>query len=300
MLKLNLLLALAALGLGGYAVFSQSPKSDSEADSASARLSSMEASIAAIEEQLRELHSRGFNDTLTASPFTSPAALPPSDSPTLNGTGESKDTFVATNGSASDGSLNEELAKVKEELAKLKESHKRPSPTIFSSSGRRGLFRNSEDLAKQLELDDNQKADIEDILAGAKEELDALLDEQNEDGETMRGVQEELSEAMKKFAANHVHDEPTKVDSSSISNYFRRISDFGSSRLPGRDKTYNQAAKEIRDRAFGRVGDTMAPDQEEKWNKGFKQPLLPSRSGPMSTSSIVISSPSVVWGSDDK
>ncbi len=297
MSKLNLFLALAALGLAGYVAVGSSSSNDSSSEDLQARLSSLEASVASVETQLKAMNRRDHNDPLTAMRDDSAAGArtsngPTSNGPTLSGTPKS-DTSTTDAASSPESDMKEELARVKEELAKLKKNGGLSLPKILSSATSNGFFRNTNDLATKLELDDGQKADIEDILAEAKEDLDELMDEPNEDGDTMRSVREEFSTAMKDMMAKRTGGSGTMTtfNSSDFQKHFQRMSSFKDSRLPSHNKTYREAANEIRNRAFGRVGSTMTDDQRRKWDSGHKHGLLPG-SGGMSTT-VTVGTPSI-------
>jgi hypothetical protein len=274
--KLAMILALAALGVGGYALLDGSDKA--------AQIETLGRANVQQHEEILDLQARLENalgspqaqaHLLAASDGTAgaPAASdPPAGTATLA-------TRKAATPVERLAELEKRVARQDEHLARLDEREaklsKQGAPVRRFSA--RNWYGNLDQAAKALKLDDRQKEDVKDILDRAQRDLGDLYKTPNDDGVTWNQVRK-----------------PKMVEGGGISLMLpdmKKLAAFRKSRIPGSNETFGHAQERIRNDAFARVRNTLTPAQAKQWDQAHKEPLL--RGGPGAFSVAIAS-----FGSD--
>lgn len=274
--KLGLVIAVVGLLVGGYALMESGGK---------------QAELEALRTANRDLTDRLY--TLEAQVADGDGALEAPEPRTA-------DAIVV--GHASDGTpvglrgrpttarerlaaLEKRVAAQDEALAKI-EAEKADEANALSKA--RGAMRdwsndrfygNLDMAAKSMGLSERQKADMQDLMDRAKQELDDLYAIQNDEGVTWAEVRK-----------------PKMVESNGFSIAMpdmAKLQKFKQGRIPGSSETFGEAEKRIRGAAFGRMRSVLTGEQAKKWDKAHKDALLRGGSGGAAAISFVS------MGSDD-
>lgn len=253
MTKFGVILALAALALGGFGLMQLCEKDE--------QIGGLQAANQDLKDRLTTLETR-----VTAALGT-PAdpGLRSAESVTIPLGHTSDGTPVGLKGRPATttdrlASLERRLAAQDEELAKLKAEGATPrggSQQLFSP----GNFYGSLDMAaKAMELKDNQKTEMKDLMDRAKRDLDDLYAIENDEGVTWKAI-----------------SKPKMVEGNGFSIAMpdmAKIAKFKKGRIPGSSETFGEAEKRIRKDAFGRMRNVLTPAQTKKWDKAHKDGLL--------------------------
>ncbi|MDF1700226.1 MAG: hypothetical protein P1V36_03620 [Planctomycetota bacterium] len=260
MTKLGVILALAALALGGYGLMQLCEKDE--------QIEGLQASNQELKDRLTTL------ETHVTAALGTPAdpTLRSAEAPVIPLGHASDGTPVGLKGrptTATDriASLERRLAAQDETLAKLKADGAKAR-----GGGRQqfnpGNFYGSLDMAaKAMELKDDQKAEMKDLMDRATRELDDLYAIENDEGVTWKEIRK-----------------PKMVEGNGFSIAMpdmAKIAKFKKGRIPGSSETFGEAEQRIRKDAFGRMRNVLTPAQTKKWDKAHKDGLLRGRGGGM-------------------
>ena len=280
MSKLSLILAVVAIGLGGYAA--------SEMCCRDQRLSEMEDGVRDVRTSMADLDAK-LDRLLASGGHVEPAMLSAEGggSPAVG-----RGAGLATRTPATPGerlaALEETVAEQRETIADLKEKADKapaaPSPMRFM--GRNSFYRNLDAAAKSMELSERQKVDMQDAIDLGKRELADLYAIENDDGETWADL--------RKGRMTQIGTEGGITVSMPD---FRKIAKFKKARVPGTAETFGDAEKRIRKDAFADMRRTLTPAQSKKWDSAHKDPLLGSSMG---GSGVMISAFTTDLSDDDK
>jgi len=266
MSKLSLILAVVAIGLGGYAA--------SEMCCRDQRLSEVENGVHDVRTSMADLDAK-LDRLLASGGHVEPAMLSAEGggSPAVG-----RDAGLATRTPATPGerlaALEETVAEQRETIADLKEKAGKATPAT-RYMGRDRFYHNLDSAAKSMELSERQKADMQDAIDLGKRELADLYAIENDDGETWA--------ALRKGRMTQIGTEGGITVSMPD---FRKIAKFKKTRVPGTAETFGDAEKRIKKDAFGDMRRTLTPAQSKKWDNAHKDPLLGSSMG---GSSVMIS-----------
>lgn len=267
--KLAAVIAIAALGVAGYALMQAGDK---------------DAQIEALQTANQELKDRMV--TLEAEAGTlggAPATLREAGGTTVLGHA-SDGTPVGLKGRPASpidrlAALEKRVAEQDEALAKM-ESEKGTEAAALGTAGkalrgwsRDNFYGNLDMAAKSLELNDSQKTDMQDVLDRANRELEDLYAIENDEGVTWKEVRK-----------------PKMVEGSGFSFAMpdmKKIAAFKKSRIPGSSETFGEAQQRIRKDAFARMRNVLTPDQAKKWDKAHKHGLLDGGRGVVSSVAFV-------------
>ena len=269
--KLAAVIAIAALGVAGYALMQAGEK---------------DAQIEALQTANQELKDRMV--TLEAEAGTlgaEPAALREAGGTTVIGHA-SDGTPVGLKGRPTSpidrlAALEKRVAEQDEALAKIESDKAEEADAVGKARGamrswsRDNFYGNLDMASKSLELNDNQKADMQDVLDRAKRELDDLYAIENDEGVTWKDVRK-----------------PKMVEGSGFSIAMpdmKKIAAFKKSRIPGSSETFGEAQKRIRKDAFARMRNVLTPAQAKKWDKAHKDALLSGGGGVSSVAFVGMS-----------
>jgi hypothetical protein len=264
MAKVALVLALVAAGLSGALAWDRwggCAKCHGGSDTEVRAASDVDARLAALEARMKAEEEKAPAALATTSDLGSAPAS--GSGSTLEG------RRSATVPAGSDSAAADPMAAVEKRLAALEEyrtkteewTKRAPLPTTYFA-GRGGMYTSFDEAAKDLELDDGQKADWERILADSRREIDELRRIPDEEGNTMEGLQREMLTGM--------------TDGGSRRFDFSKIVAQRQKRIPGRSETYGEADKRVRDSAKTRLRATLSAPQQSKFDKTSVDPLLSS------------------------
>ncbi len=270
--KITLIAALAALAVGAFSISQKDGGEAKIADLTEAN-SDLKDHVTALEVKIDKLLSMdGTPSTLSA------------DAPASGGEGSDAGSVgLATRKPTTPlerlAELERTVKRQNEMLAKMDAEEKATGDA--ASSIRRfmpgNFYFNADAAARDLELSERQKTDMEDTLDRAKRELKDLYATENDDGETWAEVGK---------------PKMTKMGNDSGISFampnFQKINKFKQSRIPGSSETFGQAEKRIKDNAYANVRRTLPADKAKKWDKANKDALLRDRGSSVSVSSIHI------------
>jgi hypothetical protein len=137
-----------------------------------------------------------------------------------------------------------------------------------------------EDAARELKLDDRQRAEVERAVADVRADIERLRAIPNDDGKTWADVssqQVSLGDGDHGFALM-------------LPNMTERKR-FLDSRVPGRSETYGQAEERIRGEGRRRVEDVLTPEQRETWDDAHTAPLFGGSGGDFFISAVSVETP---------
>lgn len=285
--KLAVVLALAALGVGVFAAFGQ----ERQATTVTAG-----ANDTAIHERL---------DTLTAAieelrhqvgtpPLAGTAEATASGTPSLQGSGTAVaegDTPAATGASRIEA-MAAELEATKARLDEVEKAADRPfSGATFGPPS--NFYMSADQAAKALKLDDRQTQDLEDIVASTQDQLEALMNTPNEDGELLNDIAP--------IAFDLEEGEAPNIDVGKIMETMGKRAKFMRGKVPGTDETYREAAARIRKDGKSRARDILSPEQAKTWDKAHTDPMFGSAGmgiGDGIVTSVSTSGPMVIESDD--
>lgn len=120
-------------------------------------------------------------------------------------------------------------------------------------------------LEKRLDLDGPQRRDAERIIERTKGELERLAETPNEDGQTLK----ELQEAMQVGPGARGDD----VAGAMLAQ-IGKVMTFRNSKVPGSDETYQAAEQRIRARGRTQLRETLRPDQHTRFDDSHVDSLF--------------------------
>ena len=269
--KAALTLAIIAAALAVWSIVNQSTGYEGAIDDLADRLAQVEASMSWLSAQISEPNERGSINAMLNQDPDCKSSLDEGPFPTL---GKKMSTLRKLRDT--DKAIYKQLAELKRDMdAFREEANKELSPRPpFATT-----FHSASEVASTLNLDEAQTRKVESILADSKDELNRLRDEPNESGDTMRRLEERLSKALEAPGSNIITNESGLVSAQNLSRAavmaLDKITVFPESKLLGRNQTYRMAAREIRNKAFSRIENTMTDVQRTKWRRAYREPLLP-------------------------
>ena len=268
--KLSALIAVVALGLGGYAMMQVGEKSE--------RIEQLEVANQELRDRLvtLETESGSLGSDAPAGLREAGAAkviARASDGTPIGLKGRPAspiDRLAALEKRVAE--QNEQLAKMEAEKAEEAKAHGSVRNAMGAWS-RDKFYGNLDMAAKAMELNERQKSDMQDLIDRAQRELQDLYKIENDEGVTWNDVRK-----------------PKMVEGSGFSIALPdmgKIAKFKKGRIPGSSETFGDAEKRIRKDAFGRMRNLLTPEQTTKWDKARKEPLLSGGGGVVSAVSFV-------------
>jgi hypothetical protein len=266
MQRLTLLLSVLAVGLAGWTAWSATGVSSDVRDVRDEveALSALDARIAALERR--------------AAPAVAPPSAAAAEKPVVPAALASADGPGSTAPGSPGTPTLDDLAKRVESLeatarAALALGDEVPLGREAGRAGRAGrvavggqmpkIYGSVDDAAKDLELTDGQRADLERLAAEARREIDELKKTPDADGKTWEQVQKESFKA----EGGVFHLDLGKVEA------------FREKTIPGRGESFGAAETRIKDQAKRRMRDALTPEQRGKFDQAMVDPMLGSSPG---------------------
>ena len=274
MSKLGLPLAVVALALGAYVAYESAAREE--------RLARLEETLQLLQGSVGDLDAK-LDRVASAAEAEEAAFLS-----AVADEAEGAETAPGATGLAGRrpptaverlATLEKTVARQRETIAKLEEKADAPQPTSTGRVFNPGNFYHSLDAAaKNLDLSERQKADMQDVIDLAKRELADLYKIENDNGETWEQVRK---------------PKMAEVEGGSLQIAmpdFKKIAAFKKSRVPGTAETFGEAEKRIKDRAYADMRRGLTPEQGKKWDGAHKRGLLGGHGGDgaVMVSSIVL------------
>lgn len=289
--RLALVLAVLALGAAAYVHVDSQATPVRTLDPEG--LEGLRAQVASLTEEVRALREAAARAPLAGTPPAARDATPAG--PGLVGRGDpSTGTAVAV----AERTLAERIAALEtwreetvEDFGATREVGGLdfgPDGSIFRSRDARLVLTDADAAQRRLDLSAGQRADLDRILDETKHEMDRLLDTPNEDGTTLRSLQEGM---------NLAPGSPGVLDPSRILGQVGRLMAFKQGVVPGTDETYAAAEERLRSTAKRRIRDSLGEQQQRTWDRSHTDPLIP-RAGTGGMVSVGFSSVNV-FGTDD-
>ena len=245
MTKLGVILALAALAVGGFGLLQLCEKDD--------QIEGLQAANQDLKDRLTTLETH-----VTAALGTPATPALRAAEGTVTPLGHASDgTPVGLQGrpaTASDriAALERRLAAQDEALAKLKADGAKPRSRGAQRFNPGNFYGSLDMAAKAMELKDGQKTEMKDLMERATSELDDLYAIENDEGVTWKEIRK-----------------PKMVEGNGFSIAMpdmAKIAKFKKSRIPGSSETFGEAEQRIRKDAFGRMRHVLTPAQAKKWD----------------------------------
>jgi hypothetical protein len=276
MARIALVIAVLALGLGGWALLDREclrcelARVDDAQQGLEARLVEAERALASLRE---------------GAPDANPLLEAPAVASGLEGAGG------ATGAPASQGprlaaaprapaGVEERLAQLEKELAATREARAASKAAATGAGSAFVLsaptFLGSLDQAeKQLKLDAAQKAGLERVIDEVERELDALSTRRNDEGKTLK----ELQDAFRPEAG---------IGEDGVARFHEQmaaLARFRNSKVPGTNETYAEAERRIRQEGKSRARGYLSPEQAKTWDRSHVDPLF--RGGSNANNAVV-------------
>lgn len=267
MSKLAFVVALLALGVGGFAVYGQQGVRDDLA-AVSEGQQTLDGRLLAIERALTELQRAPAAGELLVgtAPASAPVPAGPDAGPALSG---------AARPPARPVSVEQRLAQLESALAAAGQPGTKTSgaqtlefgddaaPMTFSFGGR-GFLGSVDQASKTLSLDASQRAGLERTVEDVKRELAGLHERPNDEGVTMKQLQ----------AGWKPEDSFGEDGMAGLHEHMAKVARFRASKVPGSSETYAQAERRIRKDGKGRARSYLNADQAKTWDKSHTDGLF--------------------------
>jgi hypothetical protein len=256
--KLAVLLSVAALAVGGWAVFGGEAGTGTGTmvadDGTDARLAALESDIAALKEAL----GTSLLDVETADAGSS-------------GSGDAGlEGRAAMTVPSRVAAMESELAAMRDRMASVEEQAGADPLAKAGSYMRRRAYNfflhNAETAAAALKLDDRQKGDLERIVESTKNRLEELYTTANDEGTTWK-------------EAGKIEFQGSAGEGAVISLMGNRekLEEFKKTRVPGTNETYGEAEQRIRGQGKADARGLLTPDQQETWDQAHTDHLFGGR-----------------------
>ena len=263
------LLAVLSLGVAGW-LFVEGQALRRDLDASQGETAALRADLAQLRRWVGQdaegppppLRTEAAPVAAAEDPAAAPAA--PAEAPRLLPVGASPEQIAKTV-----RDLQRELAAQREKVREVEEKVDQP--------GRRWrpprFYRTVDEVASSLDLDPRQRADLERIVDYAKRDLEDLENLPNAEGKTLKAAREEMTTRL----TSEGGDATAIVTTNRAS-----LMEMQNSKIPGRDETYAQADRRIRDGAKKDARALLTPEQQKSWDEAVTDPLF----GAQSVSSI--------------
>jgi hypothetical protein len=172
-------------------------------------------------------------------------------------------------------SVEQRLAQLERQLAAREKPAAAGGPQVAFEGGEGGApvtfsfgpgnwIGNVNQATKALGLDDSQRAGLERVVEDVRREIQALHERPNEDGVTMKQIQEgfQPGDAFGEEAMAGLHE------------HMAKMAKFRASKVPGTDETYAQAERRIRKDGKARARSYLNADQAKTWDKSHTDGLF--------------------------
>ena len=279
--KLALLLALGALGVAVWWGPLDQGRTHDSAVAPVDDASDLREEVATLRRELESL--RGGQQTLGPSPV-------PGGTPALLGQGQQRPAASGVSAPrAQPASVAERLAAI--EAWRTEEEERRSKPVTWATEsggpvvfgGNHKVIGSPDQATKALSLSAGQQAELKETLDELKAEMQRLQDIPNEEGETLRELNERFDAKLKEAQDGGTFDPSVVFEQLGATSKFMR------GKIPGRSETYAEAETRLRKEAKSRIRNGLDSAQRETWDKSMTEPLFPS-SGPLgATGSVVMS-----------
>jgi hypothetical protein len=283
MSKTAFVLAFLALALAGWTSYQQCGARE-ELTAVLDGQQALDTRLAALERGLATLR----DAPAPAEPLTapSPSPTPDAEGPALAGTARP---------GPRPASVEQRLAKLEQEsAARAKPAAASDGPQIAFegaeggapvtfSFGPQNWIGNVNQATKKLGLDDSQTSGLERVVEDVKRELDALHQRPNEEGLTMKQLQDEFKpgDAFGEEAMAGLHE------------HMAKMAKFRASKVPGTNETYAQAERRIKKDGKARARSYLSADQAKTWDKSHTDGLFGGGGEHMAASVMVMDAPPV-------
>lgn len=277
--KLAVVLAAVAVGLGGYAAFG--PSSAAPGTPYDTSVSDLAERVAALEAENAEYRKLLGVDGSMAVDAPEDGAPAESASGTLKGR-----SHLAVPKRVAD--LEARVADYEKRFAEMEAksadaANNAPWERARAFGGKSRYLANLDQAAKALELDANQRAQLDRIIDTTKGDLERLYETPNDDGKTLKDL-------MKPTTIDLGGDAEKSVVS--LMGNFGKIRQFKQAKVPGSNETYAEAEKRIREAGKRDARGLLNEDQQKTWDDSHTDPLF-SPPGAMTGSVVAFSSVTV-------
>ncbi len=256
--KLAVILAVIAVGLGGYATFGKTEGSGASYDTSVSDLAERIATLEAQNESYREM--LGVEGAMAAD-----GPSPESGTATAGALKGRAPVGMPKRVAELEAKFDSYDKRFADMEAKAASAPKRRSFDHAPAFMGKKFLANLDQAEKALSLDANQRAQMDRIIDSTKTELDRLYEIPNDDGKT-------LKELMKPTKINLGGDAESTVVS--LMGNFGKIRKFKKSKVPGSNETYAEAEKRIRDAGKRDARGLLNQDQQKTWDGSHTDPLF--------------------------
>jgi hypothetical protein len=274
MSKVALVVALLAAGLAGWTAFERECLRGELARVDEAQ-QGVEARLAEAERALAQLRAGSPPEVALLAAPGAPGGTPV-DATTPGVAGAGGPSLATTQKAPATveqrlAQLEKELAAARTEKGASKDEGAAPAPFVLSSPRFLGSLEQAE---KQLKLDAAQKAGLERVIDEVERDLDALATRRNDEGKTLK----ELQEAFRP-AAGYDEGGMGEEGMAKFHEHMAALARFRASKVPGTNETFAEAERRIRKEGKARARAYLSPEQAKTWDRSHVDPLFRGGSG---------------------